>query len=496
MTDLSRDLLIGCVLYVGLLLLLGGLGRRARRENTLSDHFLAGRSIGPFVLLLTLFATQYSGNSLSGFPGQTYREGLSYFMSVTFMVGIISGYMLFAPRLFGLSRSGRFLTPTDFLDRRFGSPLLNYLSAIIFTFVLCNYMLAQLKAMGNAFSGLTQDQIPFWAGVVGGAAVILVYEFLGGMRAVAWTDALQGTILIVGLLMVAGLLMGEVGSPAEVVATVREVAPQKVASPDLTTCLVWLSNFVLLGLGAPLYPQAIQRIYAARSLGSLRSALSVMAVLPLVAITTVVFIGVAGIAMFPDLDAAASDKITFLVLGSLVERQPLAYFPAIIVMLAVFAAIMSTTDSCLLSLTSILTKDFTARIRGLSAERAERLTRLAPAFSLVTMALLIVLALKLRTTLWGLLVIKFEILIQLSPAFVLGTLHDRDDPRAFASRDVLAGLLAGLATFVVLYTAGLKSVHGLHAGSVGVVVNYLVVFLARAVRQGQAFKPSSMRLTD
>jgi hypothetical protein len=40
---------------------------------------LAGRSIGFTVLLLTLFATQYSGNSLSGFPGQTYREGVAYF---------------------------------------------------------------------------------------------------------------------------------------------------------------------------------------------------------------------------------------------------------------------------------------------------------------------------------------------------------------------------------------------------------------------------------
>ncbi|MEZ5332295.1 MAG: hypothetical protein R2991_09650 [Thermoanaerobaculia bacterium] len=71
------------------------LGRRRRSSKTLSDPYSPTARSGRGVLLLTLFATQYSGNSLSGFPGQTYREGLAYVMAVTFfMVAIVGGYLL------------------------------------------------------------------------------------------------------------------------------------------------------------------------------------------------------------------------------------------------------------------------------------------------------------------------------------------------------------------------------------------------------------------
>ena len=155
------------VVYVLMLLGLGVFGRRAMRDPSLQEFYLAGRSIGLVVLLLTLFATQYSGNSLSGFPGKTYRSGLSYIMSVGFMVAIVSGYLLFAPRLVALARRKKFLTPTDYLRDRFGSPLLCYTSALIFAVTLCNFLLAQLMAMGHSLAGLTDGRIPYWAGVAG-----------------------------------------------------------------------------------------------------------------------------------------------------------------------------------------------------------------------------------------------------------------------------------------------------------------------------------------
>ena len=403
-------------------------------------------------------------------------------MSVTFMVAIVAGYLLFAPRLYRMSRAHSFLTPSDFLTERFRSGPLALAASVILTITLINFMLAQLIAMGNTFAGLTDGRVPYWAGVVGGALVILVYELLGGMRAVAWTDALQGTILIIGLLLAAILLSYEVGTPVEVLNMVADVAPEKTAGPTMATCFLWLSNMLLLGLGGPLYPQAIQRIYAARRGRDLRRALSVMAFLPHIAITTVVFIGVAGIAIFPTLDRMESDQITFRVLAFLVEQQPLAFLPVLIVMMGVLAAIMSTADSCLLSLSSIVTKDFVARTRRHVMKEAESLTHIGTISSLVAMAVLVPLALSRPTTLWGLLVIKFEILIQLSPAFVLGTKHERNEPRAFAAADILIGLATGLTLALLLHATGARPVPGLHPGSAGVIANYAVVFLAREIR--------------
>ena len=485
MTDFAGDIVVATAVYVALLIVIGWLSRRARRERTLTDFYLAGRSIGLAVLLLTLFATQYSGNSLSGFPGQTYREGLAYYMSVTFMVAIVSGYLLFAPRLFKLSRRHSFVTPGDYLRHRYRSPLIHHLGTTIFVLVLINFLLAQLIAMGHAFAGLTNGRIPYALGVVGGALVILVYELMGGMRAVAWTDALQGMVLVLGLLLAVVLLIDLVGTPAAVLEQVAKVAPQKMTPPDYTTCALWLSNFLLLGLGAPLYPQAIQRIYAARRLTELRRALAIMAFLPHLAITTVVFIGVIGIVLFPDLGRLGSDQVTFRVLAHLTEAKPWTYLPVLLIMMAVLAAIMSTADSCLLSLSSILTKDVAARWRGVRAATAERLTHIGVLTSIGAMLLVVPLALRPPTTLWGLLVIKFELLIQLSPAFVLGTARTRSGEDRFADRDIVLGLLVGLTVAVGLYASGRRSLGGLHAGTVGVLANYLVAIVSSLMSSGR-----------
>ena len=85
-------------------------------------------------------------------------------------------------------------------------------------------------------------------------------------------------------------------------------------------------------------------------------------------------------------------------------------------------------------------------------------------------------------TLWALLVIKFELLIQLSPAFVLGTLIDGDRPRAYSGQDIQVGLILGLAVALLLYGSGLRTWGGFHAGTIGVAVNYTSAVAARAWR--------------
>ncbi len=476
MSDGGPALLTAAAVYLIALVVIGWRSHRARRAHTWSEFYLAGRGLGPLVLLFTLFATQYSGNSLSGFPGQTYREGLTYYMSVTFMVGIVGGYLLFAPRLFRLARRHDFVTPGDYLDHRFEHRGLSRIGNLILVVTLVNFLLAQLMAMGHAFSGLTGGQIPYWAGVVGGAVVILAYEILGGMRAVAWTDALQGGVLFLGLLLAAVLLFDVVGTPATVIERLTQTAPDRIATPDLEDCALWISNFLLLGLGAPLYPQAIQRIYAARRLIDLKRALATMAFLPHIAITTVVFLGLAGIVLFPELSRPESDQVTFRVLDHLVDESPIARWPVLLVTLGVLAAIMSTADSCLLSLSSIVARDLIHR-----GDRRPEGSRMGVWVSVAVMALLVALALRPLGTLWELLVIKFEILIQLSPAFVLGTLRTR---RPFSGSHILTGLVAGLAVALTLHFAGLSRWHGLHAGTLGVAANYLVALGARRVSPG------------
>ena len=67
---------------------------------------------------------------------------------------------------------------------------------------LANYVLTNLKAIGYIVVAVTGGAIPFAYGVIALSLVMVIYETLGGMRSVAWTDALQGSILMVGILTI------------------------------------------------------------------------------------------------------------------------------------------------------------------------------------------------------------------------------------------------------------------------------------------------------
>ena len=110
---LSNGGLVFMAIYMCSLILIGFWGRLKRKEESLSDFYLAGRNIGLFVLFLTLYATQYSGNTLVGYAGRAYRQGYTVLVPVTFMMSVIGGYLLFAPRLYRLSRKFKFITVGD-----------------------------------------------------------------------------------------------------------------------------------------------------------------------------------------------------------------------------------------------------------------------------------------------------------------------------------------------------------------------------------------------
>ena len=117
--------------YLASLIGIGWLGRRARREQSLQDFYLAGRGIGFVVLLLTLYATQYSGNTLFAFTGKTYRIGYAWTVCLQFMTAIVVFYLLLAPRLQHLSRRFKFVTPGDFLQYRFESRSLSVVCTLV-----------------------------------------------------------------------------------------------------------------------------------------------------------------------------------------------------------------------------------------------------------------------------------------------------------------------------------------------------------------------------
>jgi len=206
---------LALIVYLAGMLIVAEIARRARRDESPSDHFLAGRQLGVFVLFLTLYATAYSGNSLLGYPGRAYRSGYSFIMATGFMMAIIVVFHVLVPKLRPAAVQRGYVTPGDWVRDRFGDDTagrwLTLAVGLLMVGALANFLLAQLKAMGEVASLVTGDLVPYEWGVVGLAFLILFYETRGGMRAVAWTDAAQGILMGAGLATLLVWLLGEAG---------------------------------------------------------------------------------------------------------------------------------------------------------------------------------------------------------------------------------------------------------------------------------------------
>ena len=211
-------------LYFLILVAIGWYGSKARESHSLKDFYLGGKGIGWWVLLLTLFATQYSGNTMFGFSGKAYRVGFSWITSVHFMTAIIVGYLIYAPRLHPLGKTHGFITPTDYLNHRFHHLGINLIAPCVMILALGNFLLAQLMAMGRALQGLTTlpDNQAYIIGVILLAIIMLIYETLGGFRAVAWTDVIQGVILIFGFGALVYLIWAHYGGLTAATQTLLE----------------------------------------------------------------------------------------------------------------------------------------------------------------------------------------------------------------------------------------------------------------------------------
>ena len=327
---------------------------------------------------------------------------------------------------------------------------------------LANYLLAQLKAMGMMAEQVTGGLVPYEAGVVVLAATILAYETLGGMRAVAWTDAAQGVLMLVGLGALLAWLVSEAGGFGEITRGIAAVRPEASAVPDARECANWASTIALMGLASAIYPQAIQRIYAARSGAVLRRSLALMTFMPLLTILVVTWIGFAAIPRFEGLGVVEADRVMPLVLGSWAGSGSAQAVAAMLVFLGVLAAIMSTADSVLLSLGSIVAGDLVGRGREDPAT-----TRLGKRIAAVVMIAAAIVALIARdVTLWGLIELKMELLIQCVPAFLIA-IHWR----GLRAGPAAAGLLVGSAIAFSGVLLEMPRVAGVHLGLIGLSVN-------------------------
>jgi Na+/proline symporter len=258
-----------------------------------------------------------------------------------------------------------------------------------------------------------------------------------------------------------------------------------VALPSASEQANWASTIVLMGLASVVYPQAIQRVYAAKDGRTLQRSMALMTFMPLTTTLVVTLIGLAAIPRLAGLDSVAADGVMPLLLGQWADTGSFAMGMAVLVFLGALAAIMSTADSVLLSFGSMVAEDLLERPR-----RVAGTTRLGKRVAAAAMVGMATLALAARdVTLWGLIELKMELLIQCAPAFLLA-LHWR----GLRAGPTLAGVLAGTAVVIAGLVLGSKRVAGVHVGVIGVSLNVAVALAGSwwsARRSGKSPPPPS-----
>lgn len=475
--QMGNGLWIFFILYSLILLAIGWLGRRASSsEASLSDFYLSARSMSFWVLLPTLYATQYSGNTLVGFAAKAYRGGFTTLVIVTFMMGVVGFYLLYAPRLFALSRRYQFITTADYIQHRFGNRLLSTLVAISGIVAMANFIISNLKAIGVMTSAATGGHTPAWVGICFFALVILIYETLGGLRSVAWTDVIQGAVLFLGCLAIFAAVVYQAGGVGSMLKDIHQAVPTFWEIPSSSQQVEWWSTLMIISIGISLYPHAVQRIYAARSAVALKRAFQVMVYLPLFTTLLMLAVGWIGRTRFPSLSDGESESITLKLLTTLAFELPSIQLIVFIFLAAVFSAIMSTVDSALLSISSMLTQDLYRAVRPKTSE--SRLTRFGTYSSFTVMVICVLLSISINQSIYKIIEVKLELLAQIAPAVFLGLYW-----KSLRAGPVLWGFLAGIGVslYFVLgsqflpWAAIPKRPMGIHAGLLALIVNLLVV---------------------
>lgn len=463
--------------YLTSLILIGYVGRLARKENSMADFYLGGRSMGLFVLFFTLYATQYSGHTLIGHSGKAYRLGFAFIVSVTFMMSIIGAYLFYAPKLHVLSKKYNYITIGDYIQDRFKSSVLTLLVSILCIIALGNYILSNLKAIGYVVEASTGGRISFTQGIILLSLIMVIYETLGGMRSVAWTDVIQGVLLIAGCIFIFAGIEYQYGGLSAVAENIMSNRPDLWQPPDFSQKRMWLSTLVIIFFGISVYPQAIQRIYAAKDARTLRRSFQIMVFMPIVTTFFMLTVGFVAIVKFPGLDKQGSEQVTMLILGDLAKNIPGFKIFLVLFLSAAVAAIMSTVDSALLAISSLFTQDIYKRI---CPDRSQNhLTMMGKVFSWIIMACVAYLAINLQQTIWRLTEIKLEILCQVAPAIFLGINCKTLDKFA-----VLLGLLVGVSiTLIIMFgdTIGIPVAvkpWGVHAGVWGLTANFISLGIA------------------
>ena len=337
---------------------------RGRNRASEKEYFLGGRQMGPWVTAMSAQASDMSAWLLMGLPGSMLAFGLGQaWIGIGLAIGTAANWILVAKRLRKFSQAANdSITLPQYLSNRFASSnkILQIVCAIVFLVCFTVYVASSFVAGASVFTSIFPDINPSIAMLIF-AAILILYTFLGGFRAVSWTDFFQGTLIFVAILAIPiCIAFTQNLDPAKLTElysytdTDGTVVNCSFTGNVFAATPLEIINGLAWGLGYFGMPHILVRFMGIKKASMVKTSAIVAIVWVVISLAGVMVLAYLGRMMVAEtLLPDGSQKMVFIELAR-------KLFPPVIagvLLSAVIAASMSTADSQLLVASSSFTSD-------------------------------------------------------------------------------------------------------------------------------------------
>lgn len=349
---MNSQLIIPLCIYLFAVFALAFLTRRYHKPgNFLTEYFVGSRSMGGFVLAMTLAATYASASSFIGGPGAAYKMGLGWVLLAMIQLPATWLTLGVLGKKFAIeARRHNAVTINDMLYARFKSRKVVIFSSLALLLAFFGTMVVQF--VGGARLLQTVLGISYQNGLLLFACTVGIYTTIGGFRAVVLTDTVQGVMMVIGTIVLLAGVIHAGGSLENLVTKLHSIDPALVTpyGPDHFLSQPFILSFwVLVCFGVIGLPQAAVRCMSYKDSPSLHKGMVISTIMIALLMFGTHLTGALGRALVPEV--ASPDQI----MPTLMTVLPPMF--AGIFLAGPMAAIMSTIDSQLIQASSTLLKD-------------------------------------------------------------------------------------------------------------------------------------------
>lgn len=339
-----------------------------RRNRSAEEFMLAGKSIGPILGFLTFSAALFSAFTFMGMPDFFRNHGIGAWTFLAFSDGIMVFFILwFGYLLRKKAKEHNFQGVAGLMVSSYGTRwagVAMFASAFIF---LIPYVAIQIRGISIFLEAAFPGMLPSWVWALIMVVMMLVYAEIGGLKAIVYSDAIQGLILLAVIWLIGGTCIAAFGNVPDLFKAVEEVNAGLLSTPGPNGLFSWqflLGSMIAVVMIPVTQPQLTTRLVVVKNLASMKKMAYAVGIFAILVITPTIFIGMYGAVRYPGVPASE-----FLSQALLFDQ---AAPVAALAIVGLFAACLSTTNAQIFALGN----ELRSLLKG-EEKRSMRITRIS-----------------------------------------------------------------------------------------------------------------------